>query len=58
MIHENEIEIRTENQNLLVCTAINNDMDGVVLITRNNKREDRISLESFLAQLPFSKKKK
>lgn len=51
MIHDNEIEIRTESENMLVCTAVHNDFGGFELITRKNKKEDRISLESFLCQL-------
>jgi len=51
MARENEIEIRTEEKRMLICTAIVAKDGHIDIITRAGKKEDRITVERFLAQL-------
>lgn len=50
MVRENEIEVRTEEKNMLFCTAIKKEDGNVELISRNGKKEDHISVNSLLSQ--------
>ncbi len=50
MVRENEVEIRTEEKNMLFCTAVKLPDGNVELISRNGKKEDHISVNSLLSQ--------
>ena len=51
MARENEIEIRTEEKRMLICTAKVAKDGHIDIITRAVKKEDRITVERFLSQL-------
>jgi len=46
----NEIEIRTANKKLLVCTIVPAQDGSTEIITRQGKKEDRMDLADFLKQ--------
>ena len=50
-MNANEKEIRTDEKGMLVCTAVKNENGGYYLIKRAKKKEDVISLGSFLRQI-------
>lgn len=50
MVRSNENEIRTDEKNMLVCTAVKDSSGNVELICRNGKKEDHISVNSLLTQ--------
>ncbi len=51
---QNEIEIRTPEKNLLVCTVSPTPDGTLEIISRHGKQEDRMRMETFLAKV-FSK---
>lgn len=51
MVREDEIEIRTDEKQMLICTAKVAEDGHIDIITRAGKREDRITVERFLFQL-------
>lgn len=51
MIKNNEIEIRTDKKKMLVCTSVQTESGEVEIIKRDGKKEDRMSLCSFLSQI-------
>ena len=51
MVRENEIEIRTEEKRMLICTAKIADDGHIDIIKRDGKKEDHITVDRFLSQL-------
>lgn len=51
MVRENEIEIRTKEKNMLICTAEVAEDGHIDIIKRDGKKEDRITVEGFLSQI-------
>ena len=50
MIGSGEIEVRTDDKGLLICTEIPKE-DGVQIVGRKGKKEDKISIEQFLKKI-------
>lgn len=51
MIGEKEIEVRTDEKDMLICTAMIREDGQVELISRSGKKEDRISIDRFLSKI-------
>ena len=51
MIGEKEIEVRTDEKDMLICTAMVKEDGQVELIRRSGKKEDRISIDRFLSKI-------
>ena len=51
MIGEKEIEVRTDEKDMLICTAMIKEDGQVELIRRSGKKEDRISIDRFLSKI-------
>ena len=51
MIGEKEIEVRTDEKDMLICTAMIKKDGQVELISRSGKKEDRISIDRFLSKI-------
>lgn len=51
MIGEKEIEVRTDEKDMLICTAMVKEDGQVELISRSGKKEDRISIDRFLSKI-------
>ena len=51
MIKDNEIEVRTDEKNILICTAEIKEDGHVELISRRGEKEDRISIDRFLSKI-------
>lgn len=51
MIKDNEIEVRTDEKDMLICTAEIKDDGQVELISRRGEKEDRISIDRFLSKI-------
>lgn len=51
MIGEKEIEVRTDEKDMLICTAMIKEDGQVELISRSGKKEDRISIDRFLSKI-------
>ena len=51
MIGEKEIEVRTDEKDMLICTAMVKEDGQVELISRSGKKEDRISIDRFLLKI-------
>ena len=51
MIGEKEIEVRTDEKDMLICTALVKEDGQVELISRSGKKEDRISIDRFLSKI-------
>ena len=51
MIQDNEIQVRTDEKKMLVCTAVQNENGDVEIIKREGKKEDRMTVCSFLSQI-------
>ena len=51
MVRENEIEIRTKEKNMLICTAKIAEDGHIDLIKRNGKKEDHFTVDYFLSQI-------
>ena len=48
MIRQEDIEVRTDDKNILIC-KVRTDSDGrIYLLCHHGKKEDQISLERFL----------
>lgn len=45
-----EVEIRTPEKNLLVCTVASTPDGSVEIISRHGKQEDRIKMDAFLKE--------
>lgn len=51
MIGNNEIEVRTDERDILICTAEIKENGQVDIIGRKGKKEDRISVDRFLSKI-------
>ena len=51
MIGENEIEVRTDEKDMLICTVEIKEDGQVEVISRSGKKEDRISIDRFLSKI-------
>ena len=51
MIGEKEIEVRTDEKDMLICTAMVKEDGQVELISLSGKKEDRISIDRFLSKI-------
>lgn len=51
MISENEIEVRTDDKDMLLCTAVRQDNGQVKLIVRRKEKEDTMPLNDFLTKI-------
>ena len=51
MIGEKQIEVRTDEKDMLICTAMVKEDGQVELISRSGKKEDRISIDRFLSKI-------
>ena len=51
MVRDNEIEVRTDDKKMLVCTAVKTETGDVEIIKRVGKKEDRMTVCSFLSQI-------
>ena len=51
MVLENERQIRTDTKSMLVCTAIETESGEFEIIKRDGKKEDHMSICSFLSQV-------
>ena len=51
MIGEKEIEVRTDEKDMLICTAMVKEDGQVELISRSGKKEDRISIDRVLSKI-------
>ena len=50
MIRQEDIEVRTDDKNILIC-KVRTDQDGrIYLLCQHGKKEDQISLERFLCK--------
>ena len=51
MIGEKEIEVRTDEKDMLICTAMIKKDGQVELISRSGKKEDSISIDRILSKI-------
>ncbi len=51
MVKEAEIEVRTFDKGMLICTAVRMTDGRMKLIGRKGKKEDSILLDDFLTQI-------
>jgi hypothetical protein len=51
MVCENEKQIRTDSKKMLVCTAVKKESGDVEIVKRDGKKEDTMSVGSFLSQV-------
>lgn len=51
MINEDEKQIRTDEKQMLMCTVATQDNGDIKLIKRDGRKEDTMSVASFLSQV-------
>lgn len=51
MVKDGEIQVRTDAKNMLVCTAKKADDGQINIIKRDGKKEDTMTVASFLTQV-------